>query len=66
MISDKKRLESRLVMSRRSGICCVNYRNRIRGWILVRRRSARARGREEKEREVGGKVCLTKTKREKI
>lgn len=38
MINDRRKLGNRPVMSRRNGTCYVNYRNRIRGWILVRRR----------------------------
>lgn len=38
MISDRRKRGNRLVMRRRSGRCCVSYRNRIRGWILARRR----------------------------
>lgn len=54
MISDRRRRGNRLVMSRRSGICCVNYRNRIRGWILVRRRLGKGkRGKGKGKGKVG-------------
>lgn len=50
MINGKKRRGNRLVMSKRSGICCASCRNRILGWILVRRRSARGKGKGKRGR----------------
>ena len=60
MINDKRRRGNRLVMRRRSGICCVSCRNRIRAWILVRRRLGKGKGREGKAgrgvvKEAGGR-----------
>lgn len=53
MINGKKRRGNRLVMSKRSGICYASCRNRILGWILVRRRLARGKGKGKgRRREV--------------
>lgn len=44
MISDRRKRGNRPVMRRRSGTCCVSCRNRIRGWILVKRRLGKWKG----------------------
>lgn len=53
MISDRRKRGNRPVMRRRSGTCCVSCRNRIRGWILVKRRLGKWKG--EKGGRGGGK-----------
>lgn len=56
MISDRRKRGNRRVMRRRSGTCCVSYRNRIRGWILVRRRLGKWKRGEGRRRRGKGRI----------